>query len=271
MNFLWCHWCWCQCHMMPTVSSVAPFHLVCQDDKMGGNMTFLAMWCHWHQHQYPVIPMAPLHLLSQDTQNEVQHWHWSLAAHDANGIKMAPFYSLGYENWNEVQHDLFCQVMPLTSTLVSHDTIGIGVSVMWCHCIDVSIMWCGQHHQWYHYIPKVKRIKIWCNMTFWVMWHHWHQPWHHVIPILFTMAPLHFLCQGNWNEVQQNFLVVWCLWYWHQWYILPMAWCLDTNAFLRLRQLIWGVTWLLGYVMPLVLASVSCYTKWCHQWNYCIP
>ena len=28
-----CHWCWCQCHIMSTVSSMVPFHLLGQDDQ----------------------------------------------------------------------------------------------------------------------------------------------------------------------------------------------------------------------------------------------
>ena len=30
---LQCHLCWCHCHMMPIVSSKAPFHLLGQDDQ----------------------------------------------------------------------------------------------------------------------------------------------------------------------------------------------------------------------------------------------
>ena len=68
-----------QCHMMPTVSLIAPFHFLCQDDKkeVQHDMTSFIMWSHLHQQQHHVIPMAPsvalLYLFSQDNQNDMQH------------------------------------------------------------------------------------------------------------------------------------------------------------------------------------------------------
>ena len=45
-----CHWCWYQCHMIPTVSSVAPFHLFGQGDQKEMQYDFFLTWGHWHQY-----------------------------------------------------------------------------------------------------------------------------------------------------------------------------------------------------------------------------
>ena len=58
-------WYLCQCHMMPKVLSMAPFHLLGQDDQKETNMT---------NHVMPMVSsVAPLHLFHQYNQNEVQH------------------------------------------------------------------------------------------------------------------------------------------------------------------------------------------------------
>ena len=81
------------------------------------------MWCHWHQYQHHLIPMAssmaPLHLFSQDNQNDVQHWQWCW--HHMMPREPKSLSSLGQDNWSEVQHDfLFGYLMPLALASVSH-------------------------------------------------------------------------------------------------------------------------------------------------------
>ena len=110
---------WLSGYVMPLASSIAPLHFFSQDNQnevqhnsfghvmllinvsrsdhtntaINGTIPlvrsrwskedehdFFIMWCHLHQHQYHMMPMASsmpqLHLLSKDTQNELQHWHW---------------------------------------------------------------------------------------------------------------------------------------------------------------------------------------------------
>ena len=75
------------CHVMPlmlvpvshdaksVINSIIPFVWTRWSNEMQHD---LVMWCHWHQHQHHVMPMAssiaPLHLLSQDKWNEVQNY-----------------------------------------------------------------------------------------------------------------------------------------------------------------------------------------------------
>ena len=59
---MWCHLFWCQCHMMPTVISMEPFHLIdlgdqnemlydffCHIDAISTSISI--MWFQWH-HQW---------------------------------------------------------------------------------------------------------------------------------------------------------------------------------------------------------------------------
>ena len=118
------HWCWCQCHMLLSVSSVAPFHLLGQNNQKDVQHDFghvmplalvtalhaancvendtiafvwsrrskwktkwlLFMWCHWCKHQHHVTLMLST---------------------------MAPSHFLGQDNQNEVQYDFFGYLMPL--------------------------------------------------------------------------------------------------------------------------------------------------------------
>ena len=129
------------------------------------NITFFMRSTWHHHHAMPMVSsLALLHLLSDNKQHEVQHWHHCWHHMGPKTSKMVQVHSLGQDNWNEVQH-IFGHLMPLTSTYASHDAIGIHVGVLWCHCIGVSIMWCGLHHQWCYCITYVKMTKMMWNMT----------------------------------------------------------------------------------------------------------
>ena len=57
--------------------AMAPYISQSKTIKMGSNMNFLAMWCHWYWHQHHVMlitsSVKPTHSLGQDEQSEVQH------------------------------------------------------------------------------------------------------------------------------------------------------------------------------------------------------
>ena len=81
--------------MMPTVSSMAPFHLLGKDYQNEKQQDFfVVISCHWHQYQHHVMSMAQLHLFSQDNQHEVKHDFFWLC--DAIGI------SVGTNNANSI-------------------------------------------------------------------------------------------------------------------------------------------------------------------------
>ena len=118
--------------MMPMMSSMAPFHLLGQDNQNEMQHDYLVKSCHWHQHQYHVMPVAPsmaqLHLFSQDDEKEVQHWHW--CGHDVMHMaKMAALHSLGQDNRHKMQLDFLvilchwhchqCHIMPTVSSMAS--------------------------------------------------------------------------------------------------------------------------------------------------------
>ena len=92
----------------------------------------LVIWCHYHQHQHLVMPMAsstaPLHLFSQDNQ----HRHWCLYHMILVASKMTLLHFLGQDNWNKVQHDF-----------LSCDTIDISIAITWYH-------W---HWYWWNIMP----------------------------------------------------------------------------------------------------------------------
>ena len=90
---------------------------------------------HWHYHWHPVMPIAssmtPLHLLSQDNQNEVQNstffWHYMMPMVS----KLAPLYCLGQDNWNEVGisffgywHQCLCHMMLTILSMVPLHVLG---------------------------------------------------------------------------------------------------------------------------------------------------
>ena len=62
--------------------------------------------------------IAPLHLLGQVNQNDVQHDFLDI-------LSMALLHSLGQDNRHEGQHDFFGYVMLLALLWASHDSNGI--------------------------------------------------------------------------------------------------------------------------------------------------
>ena len=73
-------------------------------------------------------------------------------------------------------------------------------------------MWCWWHNQWCPCIPEVKTIEMRCNMIFLVMRHHQFQCQCHITQMPSLLTPLHFLDHDDQNEVQHDFLVMWCHW-----------------------------------------------------------
>ena len=124
-----CHWCRCKCYIIFAVSSMAPFHLLGQDDEkvMQHDISGHVMWCDWHWHH--VVPMAssmtPLHLFSKYNQNEVQHIFQVMQFH-----------------WSWCQ----CQMM-LTILSIAPFHFLVKMIKMWCN-VTFLVMWCDclQHH-----------------------------------------------------------------------------------------------------------------------------
>ena len=153
---------------------------------------------------------------------------------------MTSLHPLGQDNRNKVQHDFSCYFMPLTLAWASHDPLSIlnliitflrskqsKLDVSWhfgpvtqrllalasydatfmLHDtirFSISVTWYQQHDKWDPCFPQVKIIEMICNMSLLVMWHHWLQ--HHIMSTTLSIAPFHFLDQGNSNEVQHIFL-----------------------------------------------------------------
>ena len=123
------------------------------------------------------LSVAPLHLLVQDDQNEMQHNffnHLTLlalvsASCDTTCILIAPLHLLGQDVWSNVQHKFVGYVMLLKLESVSHDTMRYTMMFL-------VVMWC-----------------------------HWHQHQHHVMPVASSVTPLHLFGQDNQNEVLHNF------------------------------------------------------------------
>ena len=44
---------------------------------------------------------------------------------------------------------------------------------------------------------------------------------HHTLPMELSIAPLHSLGEDNWNNVQDNFLLMGYHWCWHQYHMIP--------------------------------------------------
>ena len=100
-------------------------------------MTYLVIWCHWYQHQHHLIPMAsstPLHLFSQDDQNEVQCDILSFWSFDAIGTVTSVIWCQHHHQWHHCttyvrtvkwgEIWLFGHAMPMPSA--SHATNGTG-------------------------------------------------------------------------------------------------------------------------------------------------
>ena len=95
------------------------------------------------------------------------------------------------------------------------------------------------------------------NMTSSVIWHHWHWHLHHVIPMALAIAPLHSWGQDNLNNVQHYILG----------YVIPLVLfsvshyansVINGNIpFLTSRWSKWDMTWLSGHVMAFAPASTS--------------
>ena len=76
---------------------------------------FFDMWYQGHM-TLMVSSIAPLHLLVQDNENEMQHdffIHFTLlalaqVAHYSDGSVNGTLYLSGPDNWNNVLHNIFC-------------------------------------------------------------------------------------------------------------------------------------------------------------------
>ena len=104
----WCHWYWHHCHMMQMISSMAPFHSLCQ-----GNLSEVKHHLFGHLH----------------------HWHWCWCHMRPTVLSMTPLHSLGQDNWNEVKYDVFNHVIPLVlaSTLCDANSIINSMIKMRCN------------------------------------------------------------------------------------------------------------------------------------------
>ena len=183
-----------------------------EERKWDATWLFLVIWhqCHSHQHYMMLMAssMAPLHSLGQYIQNEVQHDLFSHVtpllplsmSHNATGIingttAFLPWVKAIKLRWTRY----ICYVMPLAPAL--HDAHGI----FSCTTAFLKPRWSKWGTTW----------------VLFVMPQHWCQHWHHMMPMVSLMAPLHFLGQDNWIEIQCDF------WFcdaigtgitWHQWH-----------------------------------------------------
>ena len=73
------------------------------------------------------------------------YWIWPQCNMMLMASSMVLLYSLRQDDWNEA-----------IMTFCSCDAI----------CICFAVTWCWQLHQWNHYIPCGKIVKMRCNMTF---------------------------------------------------------------------------------------------------------
>ena len=122
---MWCYWH--LPHLIPMASPLVPLHF--KMIIMRCNMTFLVMWCHWHQLLHHMMPMTssmtPFNAFGQDKWNMVQHeflvmwYHWCWYQHHVMLISMVPLHSLSLEtdirchmtflmwcNWHWHQHHM---------------------------------------------------------------------------------------------------------------------------------------------------------------------
>ena len=105
------------------------------------------------------------------------------------------------KNQNEVQQDIFGHMVHLVLALELCDVDGFlnGTTAF------VGTGWSNGDATWL--------FDQWC---------HWHCSWQHMIPME----------QDNWNEVEHNFLAIWCHWYWYQWYMMSC-----TSSIVKLHSL----------------------------------
>ena len=134
---MWCHCCWCLCHMIPTVSSMAPSHLLCQDDQKEITCLFWScnaigtsnsiMWCQrlhqWHQY-FCLVKIIKMRC-------NISFWSCDVIGIDF-GIKWCHLF----QKWHHgVQHNFgACHATGISITQYP------GNGVMGCHWY-----WC-QHH-----------------------------------------------------------------------------------------------------------------------------
>ena len=81
----------------------------------------------------------------------------------------------------------------------SCDATGVDLSVKWS-------WWCHQGNITFLilYWKQPKWGTTWCFCH----WHHWYQCWCIVKPTVLSMAPMHFLGENDWHEVQHDFSVM---------------------------------------------------------------
>ena len=121
-------------HITLMTSSIAPLHLLIQDDQNEMQHDFSVIWHCWHWYQHHGMPMAlsiaPLLSLGWDDWNNVQHnilamwchwcccqWHMILMV-----SSMVPFHLLVQDDQIEMQLDFIAQVMPLAPASTLCDT-----------------------------------------------------------------------------------------------------------------------------------------------------
>ena len=122
--------------------------------KLRCNITFFVIWCCWKL--VSALSMAPLYLLGQDNQDEVQHDIWS--------------------------HDTFS-----TGTGDSDNIINAASALPRLRCLN----WCPNDFADPSGTFSTQISITWCQ---WCCW---------------QTAPLHYVDQDIWNEVQHDFLVMW--------------------------------------------------------------
>ena len=147
---------------------------------MGPSMTYLVMWClFWNYMILMPSSIAPLHLLVQDDWNEMQNDIFShltqlalpSASCDANDV----FNSTNVFIRSRQRNKMWCSI------LHSCDSTGASVSVAWCQQCHQLHHYFGRSRSkcnvtwffvmWHH---------LWCIST---MWWHWHCCWHNVTPL----------------------------------------------------------------------------------------
>ena len=145
---------------------------------------------------------------------------------------MAPLFSLDHDNQNEAQHDIFGHMMPLAP--VSCDAGGIingTIAFLRSRLLKLGATW-----PFWSMMPLAQVLAS-CNvygimnaplhslgqdtqnevqLEFVVLWCHCHWLWGHMMP----MAPSHSSGDGNQIEMELDIFVKWCLW--HQHYKMSM-------------------------------------------------
>ena len=97
-----------------------------------------------------------------------------------------------------------------------------------------------------------------------ITWCHWHWPLHHMIPITSSVKSLHSLGQENWNAGQHDILG----------HVMPLALALvscDTdhsiNGIIAFLRSWWQKRWNILFWSCDVIGIRTIWHQWHHQWN----